>query len=165
MRSVRPDRHPLIRLHLEPAPPRVGLFLKRPQHHADRFDQVDATTWVLQLGNRRASRVFVMIEEPIVLLTVPLANIDESTPERERLFRTLLELNADLLRSSYALEQPNLEDGRGAQQLVLSAALQSDRLDVDEFLAVLDDMTMALDTHLDKLSDWKLDAGKSSAEA
>jgi hypothetical protein len=131
----------------------------------DRFDQVDATTWVLQLGNRRRSRVFVMIEEPIVLLTVPLASVDAGTPERERLFRTLLELNADLLRSAYALEQPNPEDPQRAQQVVLSAALQIDRLDVNELLAVLDDMTMALDTHLDKLSDWKLDASMSSAEA
>jgi hypothetical protein len=131
----------------------------------DRFDQVDPTTWVLQLGNRRRNRVFVMIEEPIVLLTVPLASVDDSTPERERLFRTLLELNADLLRSSYALEQAHPDDPRGARQIVLSAALQIERLDVNDLLAVLDDMTMALDTHLDKLSDWKLDAGKSSAEA
>lgn len=130
----------------------------------DRFDQVDATTWVLQLGDGRRSRVFVMIEEPIVLLTVQLANIDDTTPERERLFRTLLELNADLLRSAYALEQANSEDPRGTQQVVLSAALQVDRLDVNELLAILDDMTMALDTHLDKLSDWKLDT-KPSAEA
>ncbi len=130
----------------------------------DRFDQVDVTTWVLQLGNRRRSRVFVMIEEPIVLLTVPLATVDDTTPERERLFRTLLELNADLLRSAYALEQANTEDQRATQQVVLSAALQIERLDIDEFLAVLDDMTMALDTHLDKLSDWKLDT-TPSAEA
>lgn len=130
----------------------------------ERFDQVDPTTWVLQLGNRRSSRVFVMIEEPIVLLTVPLASVDASTPERERLFRTLLELNADLLRSAYALEQVNSEDPRVSQQVVLSAALQIERLDVNELLAVLDDMTMALDTHLDKLADWKLDT-KSSAEA
>jgi hypothetical protein len=130
----------------------------------DRFDQVDSTTWVLQLGNRRSSRVFVMIEEPIVLLTVPLASVDDTTPDRERLFRTLLELNADLLRSAYALEQANSEDPRRTQQVVLSAALQIERLDVNELLAVLDDMTMALDTHLDKLSDWNLDP-KSSAEA
>lgn len=130
----------------------------------DRFDQVDPTTWVLQLGNRRGSRVFVMIEEPIVLLTVPLASVDGNTPDRERLFRTLLELNADLLRSAYALEQANSEDPRASQQVVLSAALQIEHLDVNELLAVLDDMTMALDTHLDKLADWKLDP-KSSAEA
>ncbi|MFV8750702.1 hypothetical protein ACNOYE_09130 [Nannocystaceae bacterium ST9] len=127
----------------------------------ERFDQVDRTTWVLQLGNRRRSRVFVMIEEPIVLLTVPLASVDETTPARERLFQTLLELNADLLRSAYALEQANGEDDR-AQQVVLSAALQIDRLDITELLAVLDDMTMALDTHLDKLSEWKLDTTPSA---
>ena len=130
----------------------------------ERFDQVDPTTLVLQLGNLRRSRVFVMIEEPIVLLTVPLASIDTHTPERERLFKTLLELNADLLRSAYALERPDSEDEEGAQQVVLSAALQIERLDVNELLAVLDDMTMALDTHLDKLSDWKLDP-TPSAEA
>lgn len=138
----------------------------------DHFDQVDRTTWILQLGNRRRSRVFVMIEEPIVLLTVPLATIDERTPNRERLFRTLLELNADLLRSAYALESGD-DDRRpdqswagtpGPRQLVLSAALQLDRLDYEDLLAVLDDMMMALDTHLDKLADWKL-VPMPSAEA
>jgi hypothetical protein len=138
----------------------------------ERFDQVDRTTWILQLGNRRRSRVFVMIEEPILLLTVPLATIDEGTPRREQLYRTLLELNADLLRSAYALEP--IDDDRspdqswsgtpGARQLVLSAALQIERLDYEDLLAVLDDMMMALDTHLDKLADWKL-VPKASAEA
>ncbi len=110
-----------------------------------RFDQIDASTWVLQLDNRRRSRVVVKVDEPIVLLSVPIAAIDDEIRERERLFRTMLELNADLLHNAYAIE---------GDQLVLSGALQTDKLDANEFQAVLDDVTMALDTHLDKLSDW-----------
>lgn len=124
-----------------------------------RFDPVDPSTWVVQLDNQRRSRVVVKVEEPIVLFSVPLGSLDTiadaSPSERERLFRTLLELNADLLHSAYAIE--------GAR-VVLSGALQTESLDANEFQAVLDDLTMALDTHLEKLSDWQLSSQSPGTE-
>lgn len=119
------------------------------------YDQLDETTWVLQLDNQSRSRVVVKVEDPIVLFSLPLGSIDDGLEDRERLFRTLLELNADFMHNAYAIED---------ERLVLSGALQLENLDANEFQAVIDDLTMALDNHLKKLSDWKLDA-QPGAEA
>lgn len=119
------------------------------------FDQLDATTWVVQLENHHRSRVVVKVEDPIVLFSLPLGALDDEVEDRERLYRTLLELNADFMHNAYAIED---------ERLVLSGALQTENLDANEFQAIIDDLTMALDTHLEKLSDWKFDA-KPGAEA
>jgi hypothetical protein len=120
-----------------------------------RFDQVDPTTWVLQLDNQHRSRVIVKVEEPIVLFSLPLGVLDEQIDNREALYRTLLELNSELMHNAYAIE---------GERVVLSGALQTENLDAKIFQAVIDDLTMTLDTHLDKLSNWKLNA-RSTAEA
>ena len=118
------------------------------------FDQLDPTTWILTLENRHHSRVVVKVADPIVLFSLPLTVLDDSVTERERLYRTLLELNADFMHNAYAIEGANL---------VLSGALQTENLDANEFQAIIDDLTMTLDNHLDKLSDWNLD--RPTAEA
>ncbi len=119
------------------------------------FDQLDPTTWVLQLDNHHHSRVVVKVEDPIVLFSLPLGDLDEQISNREQLYRTLLELNADFMHNAYAIE---------GERLVLSGALQSENLDANEFQAIIDDLTMTLDNHLEKLSNWKLSA-RSTAEA
>jgi hypothetical protein len=111
------------------------------------FDQIDPTTWVLRLENNHRSRVIVKIAEPIVLFSVPLGTLDDSIGNRETLYRTLLEFNADFMHSAYAIE---------GERVVLSGALQTENLDANEFQAIIDDLTMTLDQHLDKLADWKL---------
>ena len=119
------------------------------------FDQVDPTTWVLQLDNNHRSRVVVKVEDPIVLFSLPLGVLDDRVDNREALYRTLLELNADFMHNAYAIE---------GERVVLSGALQTENLDPNEFQAVIDDLTMTLDNHLEKLSNWKLSA-RSTAEA
>jgi hypothetical protein len=111
------------------------------------FDQIDPTTWVLRLENHHRSRVIVKIAEPIVLFSVPLGTLDDSIGNREALYRTLLEFNADFMHNAYAIE---------GERVVLSGALQTENLDANEFQAIIDDLTMTLDQHLDKLADWKL---------
>lgn len=118
------------------------------------FDQIDPTTWLLTLDNQHKSRVIVKVEDPIVLFSLPFGPLDDIT-ELEQLYRTLLELNAELLHSAYAIE---------GDRLVLFGALQSENLDGNEFQAVIDDLTMTLDAHLEKLSGWKLGA-RPTAEA
>jgi hypothetical protein len=118
------------------------------------FDQLDTTTWVLRLDNRHRSRVIVKVAEPIVLLSVPLGTLDDGIGNREALYRTLLELNTDFMHSAYAIE---------GERLVLSGALQTESLNFNEFQAIIDDLTMTLDSHLDKLADWKLGARPTEA--
>jgi hypothetical protein len=119
------------------------------------FDQLDPTTWVLRIENRHRSRVIVKVAEPIVLFSVPLGTLDDSIGNREALYRTLLEFNADFMHNAYAIE---------GERVVLSGALQTENLDANEFQAIIDDLTMTLDQHLDKLADWKLGT-RPTAEA
>lgn len=118
------------------------------------FDQVDPTTWVLTLDNRHQSRVAIKVADPIVLFSIPLGPIGEGVEKPEQLYRTLLELNADFMHNAYAIED---------SRLMLSGALQTENLDANEFQAVIDDLTLNLDNHLEKLADWKL--VRPSAEA
>ncbi len=112
------------------------------------FDQVDPTTWIVNLDNRHASRVVIKVADPIVLFSLPFGLIDDSMKAREQLYRMLLEFNADFMHNAYAIE---------GSRLVLSGALQTENLDANEFQAVIDDLTMTLDHHIEKLSDWNLD--------
>ena len=109
-------------------------------------DQIEDSTWVVQLGDMRESRVIVRIEEPIILFTTPILSLDEDVQNSLDLYRTLLELNADLLHTSYAIE---------GQRVVLTGAHELVNLDFNEFQAVVDDMTMARDSHKEKLSAWE----------
>lgn len=108
-------------------------------------EQLNPTTWIVQLEDQRASRIAVMLQEPIVLFSTPILELSANTPNREGLFRLLLELNADMMHSSYGLE---------GERVVLSGAHQAATLDINEFQAVIDDITMALDTHSEKLTAW-----------
>ena len=119
------------------------------------FDQLDPTTWLVTLDNAHHSRVIVKVADPIVLFSLPFGPLDDIV-NLEQLYRTLLELNAELMHNAYAIE---------GNRLVLSGALQTENLDANEFQAVIDDLTINLDTHLEKLSNWKFDDNGSTAEA
>ena len=124
------------------------------------YEQVGEGTWVINpdSASRRAP-IGVTIEEPIVLFSIPMFELGTDVPERERLFRTLLELNAELLHSSYALQ---------GDQVVLSGAQQLENLDFNEFQAMVDDMCIALDNHLERIAPWiggRNGADKTAAHA
>lgn len=108
-------------------------------------DQVNDDTWVIQLEDQRTSQIVARIEDPIILFSTRLFEVDEKTKDREKLFQTLLELNSELMHSAYGLEE---------QRVVLSGAQELENLDLNEFQAVIDDMTIALDNHLKQLSAW-----------
>jgi len=112
------------------------------------YEQVGEGTWVINPDSAgRRAPIGVTIEEPIVLFSIPMFELGTQTNEREResLFRTLLELNAELLHSSYALQ---------GDQVVLSGAQQLENLDFNEFQAMVDDMCIALDNHLERIAPW-----------
>jgi hypothetical protein len=92
------------------------------------------------------ARIIVRIDEPIVLYSAPLFGVTELTPDREELYRKLLEFNDNLLHCAYALDN---------EQIVLSGAQQIEDLDYGEFQAMIEDMVMAIDSHLDQLTKWR----------
>ncbi|TPV97285.1 MAG: YbjN domain-containing protein [Myxococcales bacterium FL481] len=108
-------------------------------------EQIDDTTWVVQLDDARRSRIAVKIEEPILLFSTPILEVPAQAGDLEKLYRTLLELNAELVHGAYALQ---------GQRVVLSGTQQTESVDLNEFQATLDDMAMALDKHRDQLGSW-----------
>jgi hypothetical protein len=111
------------------------------------YEPVGEGTWVIQTETAHPAQIAVSVDDPIVLFAIPMFDLAEDLADREGLFRTLLELNRELLHSSYALE---------GDSVVLSGAQQIENLDFNEFQAMIDDMSMALDKHWDKLAPWGL---------
>jgi hypothetical protein len=110
-----------------------------------RYDEVQEDTWVLHPDTALGAPIACKLQDPIVLLTVPLFIVSPTETDREGLFRRLLELNSELLHSSYGLE---------GEQVILSAAHPVETLDFLEFQAIIDDMSMALDNHSGELLPW-----------
>ncbi len=109
-------------------------------------EQVSDDTWVLAPDSLRHARIIARIEDPIILYSTPLFGVTDVTVDREGLFRKLLEFNDHLLYCAYALDN---------EQIVLSGAQQIEDLDYGEFQAMIEDMVMAIDSHLDQLTPWR----------
>lgn len=109
-------------------------------------DKVSADTWVVAPESCRHARIILRLDEPIVLYTSPLFSVSEATPDQLGLFRKLLQLNDQILHCAYALD---------GNQVVLSGAHQVADLDFSEFQAMIEDMSMALDSHLEQLAPWR----------
>ncbi len=109
-------------------------------------EQIDPETWVIQLSAKRWSRIALRIEDPIVLYTAAILDITEATSDKEALYRSVLELNNTLLHCGYALQD---------ERIVLSGAHPLQNLDQNEFQATIDELTMALDNHYEKLAPWR----------
>ncbi|MCH9688607.1 MAG: YbjN domain-containing protein [Deltaproteobacteria bacterium] len=111
------------------------------------YEQLGHSTWVISPQTQHSTSIAVSADEPIVLFSLPVLELSTEQQQEVKLFRALLELNAELLHSSYSLQ---------GNKVVLSGAQQLENLDFNEFQAMIDDMCMALDNHWDKLSEWGL---------
>ncbi len=109
------------------------------------YEQVGDGTWVVHPDSTIHVPIGVQIEDPIVLFSIAMFELPPDATDRERLFRTLLELNGELLHSSYALQ---------GDRVILSGAQQLENLDFNEFQAMVDDMCIALDNHMEKIAPW-----------
>ncbi len=107
------------------------------------YEQIAEGTWVLHPESAKNAQLGVQIDDPIVLFSIQMFELDANIGDREALFQLLLELNSELLHSSYSLN---------GHQVVLSGAQQLQNLDFNEFQAVVDDMCMALDHHYDRIA-------------
>jgi len=105
------------------------------------YEQIADGTWVLHPESAHSASLGVKIEDPIVLFSIQLFELRDGN--HAHVFRTLLELNSELLHASYSLQ---------GSQLVLSGAHQLENLDFNEFQAMVDDMCMALDNHYAKIA-------------
>ena len=101
------------------------------------FEAAADNLWVVQDEGDNLANVIVTLVEPIVIFHVRVADLPGG--DQEPLFRKLLELNAaDMLHGAYGIE---------GNSLVLIDTLQSENLDLNEFQASLEAMSLALIQH------------------
>ncbi len=99
------------------------------------------STIVVIVGS--GTQAALRVSPPIVALNVTIGPVPTDDVRQLKLFRRLLELNAtDLSHSSYGIENG---------QMVLSASLALDNLDINEIDATLSDIDVALVTHTPEL--------------
>lgn len=106
------------------------------------FEEIDKGTWIVKEENSGLGNLIVKLDDPILLFRIKVMGLPEK--DKEDLYKFLLELNAkEMLHGSYGIE---------AESIVLSAALQIENLDHNEFQAVIDDLSLAMNRHLPKLN-------------
>ena len=100
-----------------------------------------------QAGGSFDFDVVVHYSPPVVLLRVKVMTLPKSADALATLTRRLLELNAsDLVHGSYGIQ---------GDAIVLTEALELDRLDYEGFLASYEGMTLALASHLREIGSFR----------
>jgi hypothetical protein len=101
--------------------------------------------WKIKGKDRGLENVVVMASDPIVTLTVGVMSVPKSN--KEKFFEELLKLNgSDMAHGAYAIEGENV---------VLVDSLESENLDLNEFQASLDSISLALNQHYKILSKYR----------
>jgi hypothetical protein len=107
------------------------------------YEQVKSGIWVLHVPG--ADNFVVSMAGPVVVFRIKLMDLPGN--DREALFRALLSLNtSEMVHGAFGLE---------GDAVVIVHALALENLDLNEFQAVIDDMTMAISKQYPVLAHWK----------
>jgi hypothetical protein len=108
----------------------------------DRRFENDSGTFLIS-GGPDTPTIAVRVAGPIVAVRVAIGPIPPDAEHQARLFRRLLEFNAeDLMHASYGIEN---------EMVVLSSAHELENLDQNELEATLSDIDLALVRHVPAL--------------
>ena len=106
-----------------------------------RSEEPREGTWLLS-GLDGIDKIVITLAGPVVVFRVKILDIPRHN--REDLFRTLLELNAsEMMHGAYGIE---------GDAIVICDALQLENLDYNEFAATIDDITLAVASHHNRLA-------------
>jgi len=104
------------------------------------FEEVADGVWVIK-GAGSIQQLVLSFTPPILVGRVHV--MDAPKENGEECFRTLLELNSEMVHGAYALE---------GDKVVISGSLQLENLDFNEFQALIDDVTLAVADHYPRLA-------------
>ncbi|GAB4194970.1 MAG: hypothetical protein OHK0013_00660 [Sandaracinaceae bacterium] len=113
------------------------------------YREIDEDTWLVQDRGGARENIVVRLTGDLLLFRVNVLDLDTVEPsKRESFFATLLELNAnDMLHGAYGLQR---FDGSG--KVLLTAAMRLEDLDYSELVGTLDDFSVALAKHHERLA-------------
>lgn len=106
------------------------------------FERVKEGFWLIHDDYDAVDNIVVVHKPPVITFRVKLFELSEAGNHAE-LFQYLLRLNAtDMIAGAYGLED---------EAVVISASLQSENLDYNEFQASVDAIAFAVREHFDEL--------------
>jgi hypothetical protein len=122
----------------------IETFLDRLSADGATYREVEPGLWLVRPGGALDFDVVITHNPPVVLMRVKVMPLPTDAQELAALSHRLLQLNAtDLLHGSYGIDGDNV---------VLTAALELEHLDYEEFLASYESMTLALTSHMRELA-------------
>lgn len=105
------------------------------------FEELDSETWVINDEERGVENLIVVHEEPVVVFRLKVADLPPG--DHCALYAELLRLNGtDLLHGAYALE---------GDSVVMINTLLSETIDIEEFQATLDAISLSVAEHYKRL--------------
>jgi len=125
----------------------IEQFLNKLAAEGATWRDVEPGLWVIRPTGSLDLDIVVNQAPPVLLLRVKVMDLPKDAAEVSRLYRQLLEWNAnDLVHGSYGIQD---------EAVVLTDALELSHLDYDEFRAAYESMTLALPEHLRVLSSYQ----------
>ena len=112
------------------------------------FEEARPGTFVVQAEDG-LDNIIITLAGPVLVFRVKLMEVPKQRPgsDREELFRTLLELNAtEMMHGAYGVE---------GESVVIGDALQLENLDFNEFAATIDDISLAVASHMGRLAKFR----------
>jgi hypothetical protein len=127
----------------------IEAFLDRLASEGATHREIEPGLWAVRPGGALDLDLIVHHNPPVVVLRVKVMDLPSTNGKSADLNRRLLELNAtDLVHGSYGISNGSY---------VLTAVLELEHLDFEEFQASYEGMTLALATHLRELSTFQED--------
>jgi hypothetical protein len=111
------------------------------------YEEPREGTFVIQ-GQNGLDNIVLTLAGPVLVFRVKLMEVPRQVgAHREELFRTLLELNAtEMMHGAYGVE---------GESVVICDALQLENLDYNEFAATIDDISLAVASHMGRLAKFR----------
>src|SRR6056297_708544 len=109
------------------------------------YQEIGKNTWMLNDPDNGLEQVAVAVNEPLVVVRVKMMNVPSRN--REEFFLKLLQLNgSDLVHGAYAVVE---------NDVILIDTLNYETMDLEDFQATIDAISLALTEHYSLLSSFR----------
>ena len=109
------------------------------------YAELGENTWILNDPDNGLEQVAVAVNEPLVVVRVKVMNVPAHT--REEFFLKLLQINgSDLIHGAYAVVE---------NDVILIDTLNYETMDLEDFQATIDAISLALTEHYSLLSKFR----------
>ncbi|MBX7191059.1 MAG: YbjN domain-containing protein [Sandaracinaceae bacterium] len=119
------------------------------------FRELEESTWLVQDRSGAKENIVVRLSGDILLFRVHVIELEAiDRARREELYALLLELNAsDMVHGAYGITRTE-----AGGKVLLTAAMRLQDLDYSELVGTLDDFSMALAKHYDRIARFSMRA-------